>query len=143
MDEPQWAVSTALPPTRTVALVRRVATPIWRQVGITSEVAVQGRRTGAPVKATIVPAKIDGTLYLVSFGGTSDWVCNLRTAWRGELRTKGRAASFTATEITGPERDRVIATYRGRLPGPFRRDFDRRPGAGDHPVFRVEWGGSA
>jgi hypothetical protein len=50
---------------------------------------------------------------------------------------KGRTQAFTAIEVEGNERDRVIAAYLARM-GPIKRDFDRRPGAADHPTFRVE-----
>jgi hypothetical protein len=46
--------------------------------------------------------------------------------------------SFTGIEVEGDERDRVIAAYLARLPGFIKKDFERRPGAGDHPVFKVE-----
>ncbi len=143
MDEPRPAVIVALPPTRTVALVRRVANPVWLRVGISSELQVTGRRTGAPVRVTVVPVEVEGRQYVVSFAGTSHWVRNLRASTSCGLRRKGRPGTFIATEIAGPERDAAIAAYRARLPGPFRRDFDRRPAADDHPVFRVDRTGSA
>jgi hypothetical protein len=70
--------------------------------------------------------------------GVSDWVRNLRAAGRCELRRKGRMETFTAIEVDGDERDRVIAAFQARTPKPFKKDFDRRPGAADHPTFRVE-----
>jgi hypothetical protein len=66
------------------------------------------------------------------------WVRNLRAAGRGELRRKGRTEAFTAIEVDGSERDQVIATFHARSPKPFNQDFDQRPGAADHPAFRVE-----
>ena len=74
----------------------------------------------------------------MSFAGVTDWVRNLRAAGRGTLRRKGRTETISAIEVDGDVRDRVIAAYFARLPAPVRRDFDRRPGAADHPVFRVE-----
>jgi hypothetical protein len=70
--------------------------------------------------------------------GVTDWVLNLRVAGRGELRRKGRTTAFTAIEVDGAERDRVIAAFHARTPKPFSRDFDQRPDAGEHPTFRMD-----
>jgi deazaflavin-dependent oxidoreductase (nitroreductase family) len=117
---------------------RRMAGPIWRRVGMTAVLEVPGRRTGAPVHVTLIPWEVDGTPYLMSQYGVTDWVRNLRAAGGGKLSRKGRTQAFTATEVEGDERDQVIATFQERTPKPFRRDFDLRPGAADHPTFRLE-----
>jgi hypothetical protein len=70
--------------------------------------------------------------------GVTDWVRNLRAAGRGELRRKGRTEAFTAVEVDGNERDRVIAAFYAKTPKPLRGDFNRLPGAADHPTFRME-----
>jgi deazaflavin-dependent oxidoreductase (nitroreductase family) len=136
--------SAALSPTRAVAILRRVAGPIWKWVGVIGVLKVSGRRTGNPLHVALMPVEVEGTWYLVSFGGVTDWVRNLRAARHGELRRKGRAEAFTAVEVDGNERERVIAAYLARLGpikrnlDPVKRDFDRRPGAPDHPAFRME-----
>ena len=143
VDQPQTP-REPLSPSRGVAFFRRVAGPIWLRMGVTSVLEVRGRHTGRPIKVTIFPVEVDGTRYLVSFGGITDWVRNLRAAGRCELRRRGRTETFTAVEVDGAERERAIAAYLGRL-GPIRRDrdpvkkdFDRLPNAADHPTFRVE-----
>jgi len=138
MDQPPQVVSTALAPSRSLALIRRVAGPIWLRIGFVSVLTVPGRRTGAPAQVTLFPVELDGSWYLLSQYGVTDWVRNLRAAGRGELRRKGRTETFTAIEVDGDERDRVIAAFRSRTPKPFRRDFDQRPSAADHPTFRIE-----
>jgi deazaflavin-dependent oxidoreductase (nitroreductase family) len=117
---------------------RRMAGPIWRRVGMTAILEVPGRRTGTLVHVTLIPWEVDGTPYLMSQYGVTDWVRNLRAAGGGKLYRKGRTQAFTATEVEGDERDHVIATFQKRTPKPFRRDFDQRPGAADHPTFRLE-----
>ena len=52
-DEPSRIDRPALPPTRTVALMRRVASPIWLRVGIAAVLEVPGRRTGTPRAVTL------------------------------------------------------------------------------------------
>lgn len=137
MDQ-RAAVAGTTSPTRTVALFRRVFRPIWSRVGITAELEVPGRRTGAPVRATVIPWEVDGARYLLSIYGETDWVRNLRAAGRGQLRRKGRAQAFTAIEVDGDERDKVIAALHAKSPKPVRQDFDQRAGATDHPTSRVE-----
>jgi len=111
---------------------------MWILAGFAAVLEVPGRRTGAPFQVTLIPWEVDGTWYLLSQYGVTDWVRNLRAAGRGELRRKGRGEAFIAIEVEGNERDRVIAAFTARTPKPFRRDFDQRPGAADHPTFRVE-----
>jgi deazaflavin-dependent oxidoreductase (nitroreductase family) len=138
MDQRPRDDSAALEPTRGVALIRRVASPLWLRIGMAAVLEVPGRRTGTPRRATIIPVDIDGTTYLMGFTGITGWVQNLRAAGRADLRRKGRAVPFNGIEVEGDERDRVIAAYLARLPGFIKKDFERRPGAADHPVFKVE-----
>jgi deazaflavin-dependent oxidoreductase (nitroreductase family) len=138
MDQQSQVVSAPLSPSRGMALFRRVLRPLWLRVGFAGVLEVPSRRTGAPVRVTVIPWQVDGTWYLLSQYGVANWVRNLRAAGRGELRHKGRTQAFTAIEVDGDERDRVIATFNSRTPKPFRKDFDRRPGAAHHPTFRVE-----
>jgi deazaflavin-dependent oxidoreductase (nitroreductase family) len=138
MDQRPQVISAPLSPSRAIALIRRVAGPLWLWVGITAVLEVPGRRTGTPLHATLFPVEVDGTWYLLSQYGVTDWVRNLRAAGRGELRRKGRTEAFTAIEVDGAERDRVIAAFHARTPQRFSHDFDQRPGAADHPTFRVE-----
>jgi deazaflavin-dependent oxidoreductase (nitroreductase family) len=110
----------------------------WLKTGLTVLLEVRGRRTGTPLRVALFPVTVDGTSYLLSQYGVTGWVRNLRAAGGGELSRKGHAAPFTAVEVDGAERDRVIAAFRAKMPRPFRRDFEQRPAAADHPTFRVE-----
>ena len=131
------APAAALKPTRPVALIRRIAGPIWQLVGIAAVLEVAGRRTGTPHRVSVIPVKVDGTTYLMAFGGVTEWSRNLRAAGRGALRRRGKTQAFTAIEVDGDERDRVIARYL-RGSGPIKNDFYRRPDAANHPTFKVE-----
>lgn len=123
---------------RFMVVNRRLAGRIWRRAGMTAILAVPGRRTRRPLHVTLIPWEVDGVLYLMSQYGVTEWVRNLRAAGRGELLRKGLTQPFKPIEVEGDERDRVIATFEKRTPRPFRRDFDQRPGAADHPTFRLE-----
>ena len=137
MDEHSEVASPALAPTRGVALIRRIAGPIWQLVGIAAVLTVPDRRTGTPRRVQLIPVKVDGSWYALAFGGVTEWARDLRAAGRGELRRRGRTDFFTAVEVEGDERDRVIARYL-RGSGPLKKDFERRPDSADHPVFRLE-----
>lgn len=138
MEEGHQGVSSGLSPSRSLAIIRRLAGPIWLRVGFVAVLTVPGRRTGAPVQVTLFPVEVDGTWYVLSHYGVTGWVRDLRVAGRAKLRRKGRTEVFNVTEVDGDERDRVIAAFHSKTPKPFSRDFDQRPSAVDHPTFRME-----
>lgn len=84
----------------------------------------------------LIPVNLDGSTYLLSFGGVTEWARNLRSAGCGALHYRGRSQAFTAVEVDGAERDRVIAKYLAGS-GPIRKDFNRRASPADHPTFKV------
>ncbi len=136
MDSPEQDERAALAPTRPVAFVRRLARRPWLLVGIAAILEVPGRRSGTIRQVSLIPVELGGSLYLLSFGGVTDWARNLRAAGGGSLRGKGRTQAFTAIEVEGVERERVIGAYLAGS-GPVKRDFNRRPQPADHPTFKV------
>ena len=138
MDQPPKLADRALSPNRAVALGRLVFRPIMIRAGIAAVLEVPGRRTGKVTRATLAAWEVDGTLYLMSQYGVTDWVRNLRAAGRGRLRFKGRTQDFTAVEVDGEQRDRVIDAFRAKADKFLSQDFDRLPNAADHPTFRVD-----
>lgn len=138
MDQPSKIASVKLPPNRAVTLGRLLLRPMLLRAGIAGVLEVPGRRTGSVVQVTLALWEVDGTLYLMSQYGVTDWVRNLRAAGGGKLRHKGRTQAFTAIEVKGDERERVIAAFRSKADRFLNRDFDRLPRAADHPTFRVE-----
>ena len=137
MDQPPQAVSETLPASRTLIVLRRIFRRLWLRVGLVAVLEVPGRRTGTPTHVIVAPWKVGETMYLMSQYGVSNWVRNLRAAGRGELRLKGRGQAFSAIEVDGDERDRVLAVFNAKTPKPFNKDFNRRPAPADHPTFRV------
>lgn len=128
---------SALPPTQLVAVLRQLLTPVMWRIGLAAVVDVPGRRTGAPRHVALIPLEVAGSWYLVSMHGNTEWVRNLRAARCCELRRSSGTHAFSTTEVYGNERDRAIAGYLAKSPRPFRMDFNRRPSAEDHPVFRM------
>jgi deazaflavin-dependent oxidoreductase (nitroreductase family) len=138
MDQPPHVANRALSPNLAIKLGRRVFGRILWRVGISAVLAVPGRHTGRPVRVTLAPWEVDGTRYLMSQYGVTAWVRNLRAAGRGQLHYKDRTETFTAIEVSGDERDQVIAAFRAKADRLLNRDFDRLPDAADHPTFRIE-----
>lgn len=137
-DAPAATPAPIPAPTRTVAFMRRIMDPLFLRVGITASLEILSRSTGAPNRVVIAPVPLDDRLYLLSTYGVTGWVANLRVAGGGKMRHKGRTRDFSAIEVDGEERDRVIAAFHARAPRPLRQDFDRFPNPADHPAFRVE-----
>ena len=137
MGKAPQITNRALSPNRVVRLGRRVFGRLLRRAGLTAVLEVPGRRSGKPVRATLAPWEVDGTRYLMSQYGPTDWVRNLRAAGGGQLHYKDRTETFRAIEIEGEERDRVIGAFRAKADKFLNRDFDRLPDAADHPTFRV------
>jgi deazaflavin-dependent oxidoreductase (nitroreductase family) len=137
MGKPRQVANRALSPNRVVRLGRRVFDRLLRRAGLTAVLEVPGRRTGKPVRTTLAPWEVDGTRYLMSQYGLTEWVRNLRAAGGGQLHYKDRTETFRAIEVEGEERDRVIGSFRAKADRFLNRDFDRLPDAADHPTFRV------
>jgi deazaflavin-dependent oxidoreductase (nitroreductase family) len=102
---------------------------------------VPGRTTGQRRSVPVNVLELDGEQYLVSARGETDWVRNLRAAGGGELEySRRRTQSFTAVEVSGEEKPRVIAAYLDRWGNQVRSQFEALPDPADHPVFRIRPG---
>ena len=108
---------------------------------------VQGRRSGTWRTTPVNLLEVDGATFLVSPRGETQWARNLRAAGGGRLRLGRRTTSFTAVELTGPERARVLRPYLRRWGWEVGRFFDGVGAdasedellavADRHPVFAV------
>jgi deazaflavin-dependent oxidoreductase (nitroreductase family) len=119
-------------------LVSRVINPLLMRLGVVPTLAVRGRRSGEWRTVPVNVLELDGQRYLVAPRGDTQWARNLRATGRGELRGRGRAEPFRATEVPDHEKPRVIKAYLARWENQVRRQFETLPNAADHPVFRIE-----
>ncbi len=117
----------------------RVVNPITLWLGGPT-LTVRGRRTGRPIRTPIPTLEFEGARYLVSGGGETHWVRNLRAAGVGELRRGRTSEPFRAVEVEveDEEHDRVVTAYREHMGWRAREFFAALPDPADHPVFRVE-----
>jgi deazaflavin-dependent oxidoreductase (nitroreductase family) len=117
----------------------RVVNPIVQRLGGTLVLVVPGRSTGEPRSVPLGrPFEFEGARYLVSGRGETQWARNLRAASRAELRFRGTTEPFVPAELTGADRERVVAAYRARYGRRVEGLFRRIPEAADHPVFRID-----
>jgi deazaflavin-dependent oxidoreductase (nitroreductase family) len=116
---------------------------------------VRGRRSGKPRRVPILRTPYRGEEYLVSLGGESDWVRNVRAAAGRAVMRRRRAYPVHLVEVPVADRAEVISEYLRRgaeRSGPEaaakqaryyfgmnpRPTLDEIRGAADHyPVFRV------
>ena len=120
-------------------LIARVANPIMSRIGAAPALVVRGRRSGRELTVPMgEPLEFEGRRYLVSGRGETHWVRNLRAARRGAFRLHGTSRPFRATEITGPDHDRVVDAYRRKLGVSVDQYFREIPNPAMHPVFRMD-----
>jgi hypothetical protein len=122
------------PPT----MVSKVFNQIVMRFGIggSTELAIRRRRSGTTQKIPVVPVDVDGSRYVVSARGESQWVRNLRAA--GEAELGGQA--YAAIEVPVAERDPIIAAYREKAGRAVANFWKQLPDAADHPTFRLDPG---
>ena len=124
------------PPTFT----KRVFNPLAMKMGIggSAELVVRKRSSGDEQRIPVIPVDVDGTRYVVSTRGESDWVRNARASGRIELRGRHETGSFRAVELPVEQRAPVIAAYREKAGKTVEGYWKKLPDDTDHPVFRLE-----
>jgi deazaflavin-dependent oxidoreductase (nitroreductase family) len=111
---------------------------------------VRGRKSGQWRSTPVNPMTLDGTRYLVSPRGNTEWVRNLRaTGYTGELHLGRRVEHFRATEVADEAKPAVLRVYLKRWAWEVGSFFE--PGinakssdetllgvAAGYPVFRID-----
>ena len=130
--------ATPAPYVRDGFVMTRLVNPVVTFLHVGTTLIVKGRRTGKTLQIPLgVPLELDGNRYLVAGRGNTNWARNLRAAGEGALRSHGHVEEFQAIELTGVERERVIAEYRKRLGRVVEGMFKQIPDPQDHPVFLI------
>jgi deazaflavin-dependent oxidoreductase (nitroreductase family) len=121
--------------------VRRVFNPLAMRLGLggSQTLVVPRRKSGEPQVLPVIPVEHEGSRYIVSTRGESDWVKNLRAAGgSGEIRRGEWSGRFQATEIPTHERAAIIATYREKAGKTVESYWEKLPDDADHPTFRID-----
>lgn len=108
---------------------------------------VRGRSSGRWRRTPVNLLTFDGTDYLVSPRGQTQWARNIRVSGGGRLLLGQKVDEFSVEEVTGELRVKVLRAYLKRWAwevGAFfegvsakSSDEQLRRVAADHPVFQV------
>jgi deazaflavin-dependent oxidoreductase (nitroreductase family) len=108
---------------------------------------VRGRKSGEWRSTPVNLLSYEGSRYLVSPRGHTQWVRNMRVAGGGELRLGRRVERFTATELPDDQKPALLREYLRRWKfevgmffegvGPDAPDEKLREIAPGYPVFRI------
>lgn len=118
-------------------VMAHLVNPVLKLIG-SPTLTVLGRRSGLPITTPLSPFDFEGARYLVGGGGQTQWVRNLRASRKGELRAKRTHQDFSAVEVVGADRDRIVAAYRDHMGARSESYFKALPELAKHPVFRVD-----
>jgi hypothetical protein len=123
------------PPARVTKIFNKLAmySTLWDVH--TLEVA---RRNGVdPQRVPVIPLEHDGSLFVVSTRGESDWVKNVRVAGKIRLGQKGQFETYATTEVPAEARADILKAYRKKAGREMNGYFTRLPGPPDQPTFRL------
>lgn len=106
---------------------------------------VRGRKSGEPRSVVVNPVDMNGSTYLMSPRGETQWVKNIRATGKASLKRGRSETSYVATEVIDPElKFQLIRAYLDRwswqvskLMGASKgsTDSELRAIIEDHPIF--------
>ena len=98
---------------------------------------VARRNAVDPQRVPVIPLQHNGSLFIVSTRGESDWVKNVRAAGIVRLGQKGSLVTYAATEVPADERSDIITAYRKKAGREVNGYWKKLPGDADHPTFKL------
>ena len=98
---------------------------------------VARRNAVDPQRIPVIPLQHNGSLFIVSTRGESDWVKNVRAAGIVRLGQKGSLVTYAATEVPADERSDIITAYRKKAGREVNGYWKKLPEDTDHPTFRL------
>lgn len=116
-------------------LTRTVFNKIAMLTGVsnTETLTVTGRTSGQAQRVPVIPVDVDGSKYLVSTRGETEWVRNVRA---DPNVTLGKT-QYVAREIPESDRQPILTAYRQKAGRVVEGYFRQLPHEADHPVFVV------
>ena len=98
---------------------------------------VSRRNAVDPQRVPVVPVEYDGSLFVVSARGESDWVKNVRTAGIVRVGQKGKFETYAATEVPADERSGIVTAYRKKTGREVNTYWKKLPLDSEHPTFKL------
>jgi deazaflavin-dependent oxidoreductase (nitroreductase family) len=123
------------PPWFTVKVFNRIA--MATGISNSETLTVTKRGSNEPQQIPVVTVNLDGTRYLVSTRGESQWVKNVRANPTVTLSNKSGAVSYVAREIPAPQRQPILTAYQKKAGRAVDGYFRKLPDPADHPVFAL------
>ncbi len=103
--EPGWFTRNVF--NRGVRGLTRAGISVWGS----RELRVRGRKSGDWRTTPVNLLTVEGTRYLVSPRGTTQWVRNIRVSGGGELRVGRRVEPFTVVEVPDEQKAQILREY--------------------------------
>jgi len=117
----------------------KIFNPIAMATGIadTETLTLTKRGSKEPQKIPVITVDVDGTKYLVSTRGESQWVKNIRANPDVTMSNKAGTTGYVAREIPEHDRPPILAAYREKAGKTVDGYFQKLPHEADHPVFAL------
>ena len=123
------------PPWFTVKVFNRIA--MATGISNTATLTVTKRGSKEQQQIPVVTVSLDGTRYLVSTRGESQWVKNVRANPTVTLTTKTGAVTYLARETPTAQRRPILTAYQKKAGSAVDGYFRKLPDPADHPVFAL------
>jgi deazaflavin-dependent oxidoreductase (nitroreductase family) len=123
------------PPWFTVKVFNRIA--MATGISNSETLTITKRGSKEPQHIPVVTVDVDGTRYLVSTRGESQWVRNVRANPTVTLTTKTSAVTYLARETPTPQRQPILTAYQKKAGRAVNGYFRKLPDPADHPVFAL------
>jgi deazaflavin-dependent oxidoreductase (nitroreductase family) len=117
----------------------RIFNPIARTTGMSGSetLTVTKRGSKEPQKIPVITVDVDGTKYLVSTRGESQWVKNVRANPTVTISNKAGTTTYAVSEVPAGNRQPMITAYQEKLGRMVEGYFKDLPDEADHPVFAL------
>jgi hypothetical protein len=129
------AMAYLKPPWFTVKVFNKVA--MATGIAGSETLTVTKRGSKEPQKIPVLTIDVDGTKYLVSTRGESQWVKNVQVDPNVELTTKAGTTKYIANLVSVDKRQPILDAYKVKAGKVVEGYFAKLPDPADHPVYTL------
>jgi F420H(2)-dependent quinone reductase len=123
------------PPWFTVKIFNKIA--MATGISGSETLSVTKRGSKEPQKIPVLTIDVDGTKYLVSTRGESQWVKNVAVDPNVELTTKSGSTKYIANLVSVEKRQPILDAYKVKAGKVVEGYFAKLPDPADHPVYTL------